>query len=151
MSVWEPGFDMSTIPDEIFAGERSRRHSLLRRKRSGGIIWSVHRENYSRCRCMECISARAEKLADAGPKRPQGRPRKEADELKRPRAGESTRPQGRPRKRGTVVVPKTLRPRGRPRNKPLETNIAPVPPAPLDTPEPISHDVTQSGLSKYSR
>jgi hypothetical protein len=150
---WSPGFDMSSIPDKVFRSEKARRNSALRKTKSGGVVWGEHREGYSRCRCINCMTERAEELAAAGPRRKPGRPRTKI--AAHPRSAAFIGPkqkQGRPLKvKAVVEPPKPERPRGRPRKAPAETNSAPTPPASVDTIEPIAHDVTQSGLSKYSR
>jgi len=70
-------WDLTSIPDEIFQSERQRRNSMKRKTKTGGSIWGNHVPGYSRCRCVECITARAERAAQPQPpKRPRGRPPK---------------------------------------------------------------------------
>lgn len=56
---WSPSWDLSTIPDVLIASEAGRRNNAKRQKRSGGVVWGVHRTNYPRCRCAKCAEKRA--------------------------------------------------------------------------------------------
>ena len=58
--VWTPAWDLSTIPDALLASEAGRRNNARRKKRSGGTVWSAHREDYSRCRCAKCTENRGQ-------------------------------------------------------------------------------------------
>ena len=81
--VWSPSFDMSSIPDKIFMSERARRNARKRRSYTGGVVWGEHNPETTRCRCMTCIAARAERHAEkaAQPKRGRGRPRRGAENI----------------------------------------------------------------------
>lgn len=76
--VWTPNFDMTTIPAKVFQSEKSRRAAKMRKTYSGGVMWSEHNPDTTRCRCAECMAKRTERRTDeAGkPKRPRGRPPK---------------------------------------------------------------------------
>lgn len=50
---WEPGFVMSTIPDDILASEVGRRNNLKRKTRAGG------RPTEPRCACGKMTVRRA--------------------------------------------------------------------------------------------
>jgi hypothetical protein len=77
---WTPGFDMSTVPEDVFNSEKARRNAGKRKSYSGGVAWNTHRPDYSRCRCAMCMATRELRRAEKAklPKRPPGRPRKEA-------------------------------------------------------------------------
>lgn len=66
MNRWSPNWDLSTVPDVLIASEAGRRNNLKRQKRSGGVVWSIHRANYPRCRCAKCTERRASRKRNAG-------------------------------------------------------------------------------------
>lgn len=51
-------WDLSTIPDDLFASERARRIARLRTTYTGGIFWKKHNPKTSRCRCQKCMDKR---------------------------------------------------------------------------------------------
>ena len=65
VSVWTPGFDMTSIPDDVFQSEYGRRNNARRATKSGGKIWGHHNPESPRCRCVKCNTARARKRKNA--------------------------------------------------------------------------------------
>jgi hypothetical protein len=61
VSVWTPGFDMTSIPDEVFQSEYGRRNNLRIKNRSGGKVWAHHNPDSPRCRCAKCNRKRAKR------------------------------------------------------------------------------------------
>jgi len=60
---WRPGFNMSTIPDEILFSEYARRRAAKRKTLSGGVVWAKHNPKVNNCRCQRCIAKRAKENA----------------------------------------------------------------------------------------
>jgi hypothetical protein len=61
--AWTPGFDMSSIPDDVFQSERSRRIAKLRHSYTGGIYWAKHNPDTNKCRCVKCMARREQERA----------------------------------------------------------------------------------------
>jgi hypothetical protein len=77
MKTWNDSWDLSSIPEALFASEIGRRNNAKVVNRRGGVVWGKHRPKYSRCRCERCIGKReAQKQKPQPPKRPRGRPPK---------------------------------------------------------------------------
>jgi hypothetical protein len=59
MQPWTDDIDPATIPDEILKTERARRNALKRQSYTGGVYWKQHNRETPRCRCVDCMEARA--------------------------------------------------------------------------------------------
>lgn len=59
MNKWTEAFDMSSIPDDVFRSEHSRRAAKKRRTYTGGVLWSRHNPAVAACRCADCTQTRA--------------------------------------------------------------------------------------------
>ena len=84
MRKWSPGWDLTSIPDELFAAEKARRFGTIasalnqmRKTHAGAAVWPTHHPDNTRCRCVKCNAKRTKRRAASAllPKRPRGRPK----------------------------------------------------------------------------